>query len=76
LRMRGARIFDNLHVSGHAYREDHYELVHLLNPQHIIPSHGDIDMTGEYVRFAEECGYMNNKDVHILRNGQRIKLDR
>ncbi len=76
LRMRGVRIFDNLHVSGHAYREDHYELIHLLNPQHIIPSHGDIDMTGEYVKFAEECGYQNNKDVHILRNGQRIKIER
>jgi ribonuclease J len=74
LKMKGARIFDDIHVSGHAYREDHYELVHLLNPQHIIPSHGNIDMTGEYVRFAEECGYTLNNDIHLLRNGQRILL--
>ncbi|WP_298668923.1 RNase J family beta-CASP ribonuclease [uncultured Methanofollis sp.] len=74
LKMKGARIFDDLHVSGHAYREDHYELVHLLNPQHIIPSHGNINMTGEYVRFAEECGYTLNNDIHLLRNGQRILL--
>jgi ribonuclease J len=74
LKMKGARIFDEIHVSGHAYREDHYELVHLLNPQHIIPSHGNIDMTGEYVRFAEECGYTLNNDIHLLRNGQRILL--
>jgi ribonuclease J len=74
LRMTGARIFDNLHVSGHAYREDHYELLHLLNPQHIIPSHGDIDMTGGYVKFAEECGYDPLKDVHLLRNGHRVKV--
>jgi ribonuclease J len=75
LRMAGARIFDDLHVSGHAHREDHYELVHLLNPQHIIPSHGDIDMTGAYAKFAEECGYTLGYDVHILRNGKRIKVN-
>ncbi|QYZ79691.1 RNase J family beta-CASP ribonuclease [Methanofollis formosanus] len=74
LRMQGARIFDDLHVSGHAYREDHYELIHLLNPQHIIPSHGDIDMTGGYLRFAEGCGYTLNNDIHILRNGQRVLI--
>ncbi|KQC02998.1 MAG: ribonuclease J [Methanoculleus sp. SDB] len=72
LKMRGARLFDELHVSGHAYREDHYELIHMLNPQHIIPSHGNIDMTGGYVQFAEESGYTLNNDIHILRNGQRI----
>ncbi len=75
LKMTGARIFDNLHVSGHAQREDHYELLHLLNPQNIIPSHGDIDMTGEYMKLAEELGYTPQKDVYLLRNGQRIKVN-
>ncbi|TAJ43374.1 RNase J family beta-CASP ribonuclease [Methanofollis fontis] len=74
LRQKGARIFDELHVSGHAYREDHYELIHLLNPQHIIPSHGDVDMTGGYLKFAEGCGYTLNNDLHILRNGQRVLI--
>ncbi len=76
LKMRGARIFDDLHVSGHAYREDHYELVQLLDPQHIIPSHGGIEQTGAYVEFAEECGYTFQKDLHVLRNGQRMILTR
>jgi ribonuclease J len=74
LRMKGARIFDELHVSGHAYVEDHYELIQLLNPQHIIPSHGDIGMTGGYLRFAEGCGYTLNNDIHLLRNGQRVLI--
>jgi len=73
-RMAGARIFDELHVSGHAYQEDHYEMIQLLNPQHIIPSHGDIDMTGGYARFAEGCGYTLGNDVHIMRNGGRLKV--
>jgi ribonuclease J len=76
LRMKGARIFEDLHVSGHAYREDHYELLHLLDPQHIIPSHGGIEQTGAYTEFAEECGYTFQKDLHILRNGQRMVIAR
>ncbi|MDD1634022.1 MAG: RNase J family beta-CASP ribonuclease [Methanomicrobiales archaeon] len=74
LRMRGARIFDDLHVSGHAQREDHYELLHLLDPQHVIPSHGGLNFTGSYVNFAEEVGYKFESDVHILRNGQKIQV--
>ncbi len=73
-KMCGVRIFDELHVSGHAYREDHYELLHILNPQHVIPSHGDIGMTGGYARFCEEIGYTLGNDMHILRNGKSVLL--
>ena len=73
-KMAGVRIFDELHVSGHAYREDHYEFLHLLNPQHIIPAHGDINMTGGYAKFAEEIGYTLGNDLHILRNGQKTLI--
>ncbi|MDH7593093.1 MAG: RNase J family beta-CASP ribonuclease [Methanomicrobiales archaeon] len=76
LRMRGARIFDDLHVSGHAYREDHYEMLHLLNPEHVIPSHGGLPQTGGYAQFAEELGYTLHNDLHILRNGQRITVSK
>lgn len=73
-RMAGVRIFDELHVSGHAYREDHYEFLHLLNPQHVIPAHGDINMTGGYTKFAEEIGYTLGDDLHLLRNGQKVLI--
>ncbi|HVP94213.1 MAG TPA: RNase J family beta-CASP ribonuclease [Methanoregulaceae archaeon] len=74
LGMSGARIFEDLHVSGHAYREDHYEFVHLLNPRHIIPAHGNIRMTSAYAEFASEIGYTLHNDVHIMSNGHRLKL--
>ena len=74
LRMKGARIFEDLHVSGHAQREDHYELLHLLNPQHVIPSHGGMNFTGSYATFAEEVGYKFGSNLHILRNGQRVQV--
>jgi ribonuclease J len=75
MRLAGARIFEDLHVSGHAYREDHYEFVHLLNPQHIIPAHGDLVMNAQYANFATDMGYTLHNDVHLLKNGQRVKLN-
>jgi len=74
LNMAGARIFPDLHVSGHAYREDHYEFVSMLNPQHIIPAHGNLRMTSAYAEFAGEMGYTLHNDVHLMSNGMRIKL--
>jgi len=31
-------------------------------------------MTADYTQFAGEQGYTANSTVHILRNGQRIKI--
>ncbi|MBC7109601.1 MAG: RNase J family beta-CASP ribonuclease [Archaeoglobi archaeon] len=72
LRMKGARLYPNVHVSGHAYREDHRDLIRMLQPEHIIPTHGSIEMTGAYVELAEEEGYVLGSTVHILRNSQEL----
>jgi ribonuclease J len=74
LNMAGARIFPDLHVTGHAYREDHYEFVNMLNPQHIIPAHGHVRMTSGYAEFAGEMGYTLHNDIHLMSNGMRVKL--
>jgi len=74
LKKTGARIFEDLHVSGHAYREDHYEFLQLLNPQHIIPAHADLKMTAGYAEFAGDLGYTTNNDVHPMKNGQRLRI--
>ena len=75
LGLSGVRLFEDLHVSGHAYREDHYELVSLLNPRHIVPAHGNMKMTAAYTQFAGEMGYTANVDVHLMRNGQRLMIN-
>lgn len=74
LMMAGARIFEDLHVSGHAYREDHYELVGLLQPQHILPAHGSVNLTSSYIGLAKELGYTFDNDVHMMSNGHRVVL--
>ncbi|MCG7848808.1 MAG: RNase J family beta-CASP ribonuclease [ANME-2 cluster archaeon] len=75
LAMNGARIYDNVHVSGHAYKEDHWELLRMINPEHVIPAHGDIEMHGHYMEMAEDAGYVFGENVHIMRNGEEILIE-
>ncbi|WP_094226499.1 RNase J family beta-CASP ribonuclease [Methanolobus psychrotolerans] len=75
LKMRGARIYDNVHVSGHAYREDHWELLRMLKPEHVIPAHGTIQMHSEYIQMAEDAGYILGDTLHLLRNGEELYIE-
>ena len=70
LKSSGARIYPNIHVSGHAGPEDHRDYIRMLNPEHIIPSHGDLEMLAAYTELAEEEGYKMGNNIHLLRNGQ------
>ena len=74
LRMRGARLIKDIHVSGHASRADHEVLLSLLQPETIIPCHGDLDMMAHYVEMAETFGYKLNYNIFLLRNGQEVEL--
>ncbi|MCE8424268.1 MAG: RNase J family beta-CASP ribonuclease [Candidatus Methanoperedens sp.] len=74
LKMSGARIYDNVHVSGHASTEDHWELLRMINPEQVIPSHGNMVMHSNYVGLAEEAGYVFGDTVHIMRNGEEMLL--
>jgi len=71
----GVRIFKDIHVSGHASREDHRDLITMLKPKHVIPAHGDVDKLTPLAKLATEMGYVLGKDVHIMRDGQLIELE-
>jgi len=74
LKLQKARLIKGLHVSGHAAREDHRYLLKLTNPEYIIPCHGDLTMTASYASLAETMGYEVNKDLFIVRNGQKVEI--
>ena len=74
LKMQGARVIEGAHVSGHASRVDHQELLRMLEPEHVFPNHGGIDLQSEFAELAEAEGLVLNESVHILRNGQRHRL--
>jgi len=74
LKSFGVRIFRDIHVSGHASKEDHRRLLNLLKPERIIPAHGGIEMRANYANLASEEGYEINKNVHLLDNGSSIEI--
>jgi len=73
LKKRGIRIFNNVHVSGHAGREDLRDFVNMVNPEHIIPAHGEHKKIAPMRELALELGYKPNK-VHLMDDGKRLHL--
>lgn len=67
-------VYDNLHVSGHGSKEDLMELIKLTNPENVIPAHGDHAKTIPGMHVAEEMGYKKGYNVHLLSNGESIKV--
>tara|TARA_Y100000034_G_scaffold120677_1_gene163896 strand:+ start:2192 stop:3529 length:1338 start_codon:yes stop_codon:yes gene_type:complete len=74
LKKRGIRMFSNVHVSGHAGREDLRDFINLVNPEHIIPAHGEHAKIAPMVELATELGYKDKKNVHLINDGQRLNF--
>jgi ribonuclease J len=74
LKELGVRIFKDIHVSGHASREDLRDLMNLLKPKHIIPAHGEPDMKEALASLAIEKGYEQGKTVHIIHDGDKVSI--
>jgi len=74
LKKAGVRIFDNIHVSGHAGREDLRDLISMINPEHIIPAHGSSEQLTPMIELAKEMGYKAGKNCHLMQNGQKLRL--
>ncbi len=68
------RIFKDIHVSGHAAREDLRDLLLMVKPKNIIPTHGEHKHKGAFLDLALEMGFARDQ-VHILRNGEDIRVD-
>lgn len=74
LRKARARIFRDVHVSGHAGREDLRDMISLLKPEHIIPAHGGPDKTQAMIELATEMGYKPGKTCHLVTDGEVLRL--
>ncbi len=74
LKQKGVRIFGDVHVSGHASREDLRDFITMIQPEHIIPAHGDLSKLTPMAELASELGYRFGKEVHIMQDTQSITL--
>lgn len=74
LKKKKVRIFSDIHVSGHAGREDLRDLINITKPEHVIPAHGNISMLTALGDLATEMDYELGKTVHIRSNGQILNI--
>jgi ribonuclease J len=74
LHAQGVRIFRDIHVSGHASKEDLRDLITMIAPKHIIPAHGNAGMKSALAALAVEKGYEKDKNIHILKDGMHINI--
>ncbi len=76
----GVKVIDNkkvpkVHASGHGGNQEQLLMFNLLRPRFFFPVHGETAMQVRHGQTAIRTG-VNKKNVFILSNGQRLKLER
>ncbi|WP_430504789.1 RNase J family beta-CASP ribonuclease [Haloparvum sp. PAK95] len=74
LRMQGARIYDDVHVSGHLRQEGHYQMLEAIQPDNVIPGHQEMEGFSGYVQLAKGRGFSVGEDLHLMQNGSTVQL--
>jgi ribonuclease J len=73
LDVQGAHVYRDVHVSGHAAKWDTGEFIKLVKPEHLVPCHGQFEKLEIVADIGRVLGY-SNEQLHVLRNGQSLKL--
>jgi ribonuclease J len=75
---KGAHVFyegfEDLHVSGHASREELKLLMAILKPRYFIPIHGEFKHLIHHADLAKEMG-IEERNILIVQDGDVISVD-
>jgi ribonuclease J len=63
-----------VHVSGHGYAEELKLVLNIVNPQYVVPVHGEHRMMARYAKIAEEMGWLP-EDIFRLDIGDVLELN-
>ena len=63
-----------IHVSGHAFRDELKEMINLTMPDYFIPIHGEYRHLYHHAQLAKEAG-IPGENVLLAENGQVIEMD-
>src|SRR2546423_6423103 len=74
----GARVFysevGNVHVTGHAQREELREMLDATRPRFFIPVHGEYRQLLQHAELAKEAG-VSDDHVVVVEDGEAVELD-
>jgi ribonuclease J len=63
-----------IHVSGHAFREELKMMIGLTKPRYFIPLHGEYRHLFHHAQLAQDCGIPAER-ILLAENGQTIEFD-
>lgn len=74
---RRTHLYDigRIHLSGHAYYDDHVKLVNTIKPKYYMPIHGEFHMLVHNAELAQkECGIPKDR-IFVCDNGDVVEVD-
>ena len=75
---RGVYVFHykmmDIHASGHGEREDLREMLRLLRPKFLMPTHGYLSMMARHAELGEEVLHMPKENIALAENGQVVEV--
>ncbi|HWV39046.1 MAG TPA: ribonuclease J [Vulgatibacter sp.] len=78
LAMRGAQVIyegaEDIHASGHAYREEQRLMLRLTEPRHFVPIHGEYRHLARHVKTAHEVGIPDSA-CHLITDGEVLQFE-
>lgn len=63
-----------LHLSGHAYYDDHAKLIQALNPKYYLPIHGEFHMLVHNAELAEKEAAIPKDNIFVCDSGDVIEI--
>jgi len=63
-----------LHLSGHAYYDDHSRLINALNPRYYLPIHGEFHMLVHNAELAEKEAGIAKENIFVCDSGDIIEI--
>lgn len=63
-----------LHLSGHAYHDDHVKLISALNPKYYMPIHGEFHMLVHNASIAEKEVGIKRENIFVCDSGDVLEI--
>jgi ribonuclease J len=70
----GVELQKDVHVHGHGSKQSKLKLLEMIKPEHLIPSHGNIEQEKDLIIVSSELGYKLGKNSHLSKNGNVLEF--